>query len=199
MGTLIGLILAFQSVIPMRRFGAELYVANLVGISLLRELGPLMAAVILSGRTASAFAAEIGTMKVNQEIDALNTLGLDPMTMLVLPRLVAATIMMPVLAVLMDLAGLVGMTIVMVSFGFPVVTIANQVSSAVRPADLFGGLVKAAVFGAFVGAIGCRSGLSTGVGPRAVGLSATAAVVGGIVTTIILDGIFAILFFRLNL
>lgn len=199
MGTLIGLILAFQSAVPMRRFGAELYVANLVGISLLRELGPLLAAVILSGRTGSAFAAEIGTMKVNQEIDALATLGIDPMTMLVLPRLAAAVLVMPVLTLVLDLAGLVGMTIVMVTLGFPPVAVAIQVSGAVRPGDLYGGLFKAAVFGAFVAAIGCRCGLTTGVGPRAVGLSTTAAVVGGIVTTIVLDGLFALLFFRLGL
>ena len=98
LGYLMGLILAFQSAIPMRRFGADLFVANLVAISLLRELGPLLSAVILAGRTGSAFAAEIGTMKVNEEVDALTTMGLDPMTMLVLPRLIAAMLVMPALA-----------------------------------------------------------------------------------------------------
>jgi phospholipid/cholesterol/gamma-HCH transport system permease protein len=183
----------------MRRFGADLYVINLVAVSLLRELGPLLAAVILSGRTGSAFAAEIGTMKVNQEIDALNTLGLDPMTMLVLPRMAAAIAVMPVLTLLMDVAGLFGMTIVMVAFGFPPVAVAIQVRGAVGVADLYGGLIKASVFGAFVAAIGCRAGLATGVGPRAVGQSATAAVVGGIVVTILLDGAFALILYRLHL
>ena len=97
LGFLIGLILAFQSAVPMRQFGADIFVANLVAISLLRELGPLLAAVILAGRTGSAFAAEIGTMKVNEEIDALTTMGLDPMTMLVLPRMIAAMCVMPVM------------------------------------------------------------------------------------------------------
>ena len=199
LGYLIGLILAFQSVIPMRRFGADIFVANLVAISLLRELGPLLAAVILAGRTGSAFAAEIGTMKVNEEIDALVTMGFDPMTMLVLPRMIAAMLVMPVMTVVLEIAGLAGMTTVMRGFGFPMVTIARQVQNWVTAADLFGGLFKAVCFGIAVAAIGCRAGLGTGVGPRAVGLSATAAVVGGIVATIALDGIFALLYYRLDL
>jgi len=194
LGFLIGLILAFQSLVPMRRFGADLYVANLVSIALLRELGPLLAAVVLSGRTGSAFAAEIGTMKVNEEIDALVTMGLDPMTMLVLPRMAAAMLVMPGLAIVMDLAGLGGMSIVMMSFGFPFITIANQVQYASTTGDLFGGLFKSVWFGAAIAAVACRAGLATGMGPRAVGLSATAAVVGGIVITIVIDGMFAVLF-----
>ena len=103
----------------MRQFGAVIFVANLVAISLLRELGPLLAAVILAGRTGSAFAAEIGTMKVNEEIDALATMGLDPMTMLVLPRMIAAMLMMPLMTLVLELAGLLGMATVMRGFGFP--------------------------------------------------------------------------------
>ncbi|MCW3473033.1 ABC transporter permease [Limobrevibacterium gyesilva] len=199
LGILIGLILAFQSLIPMRQFGADIYVANLVAIGMIRELGPLLAAVILAGRSGSAFAAEIGTMKVNQELDALTTMGLDPVTMLVLPRLVAALLLAPVLTVAMNVAGLLGMTLVLVGAGIPPVAIGNQVAYWVQPGDLYGGLFKAAVFGAAVAAVGCRAGLSTGVGPRAVGVSATAAVVGGIVASIALDGVFAIIFYRLGL
>ena len=199
LGTLMGLILAFQSLVPMRRFGADLYVANLVAISLIRELGPLLAAVILAGRTGSAFAAEIGTMKVNQEIDALATMNIDPVTMLVLPRMIAAMVVMPALTVILELAGLLGMLLVMVGAGYPPVTIANQVAQWVSPQDFFGGLAKAIVFGAVVAGIGCRAGLATGIGPRAVGLSATAAVVGGIVATILLDGLFAVVFYRLGI
>lgn len=199
LGFLIGLILAFQSAVPMRRFGADLYVANLVSISLLRELGPLLAAVILAGRTGSAFAAEIGTMKVNEEVDALITMGLDPMTMLVLPRLIAVMLVMPAMTLMLDLAGLAGMTTVMRAFGFPLVTVAHQVASAARVGDLIEGLLKAICFGAVVAAIGCREGLSTGVGPRAVGLAATGAVVGGIVSTVLLDGLFAVILYRLKL
>ena len=129
LGYLIGLILAFQSAVPMRRFGADIFVANLVAISLVRELGPLLAAVILAGRTGSAFAAEIGTMKVNEEVDALMTMGLDPMTMLVLPRIFAAMLVMPVMTLALDLAGMLGMATVMRGFGFPLVTIARQVQN----------------------------------------------------------------------
>jgi phospholipid/cholesterol/gamma-HCH transport system permease protein len=199
LGYLIGLILAFQSVVPMRRFGADIFVANLVALSLLRELGPLLAAVILAGRTGSAFAAEIGTMKVNEEVDALTTMGLDPVTMLVLPRIMAAMLVMPVMTLTLDVAGMLGMTTVMRGFGFPLVTIARQVQNWVSAGDLYGGLFKAVCFGTAVAAIGCRAGLDTGVGPRSVGLSATAAVVGGIVATIALDGVFALIFYRLNL
>ncbi len=199
LGYLIGLILAFQSSIPMRQFGADLFVANLVSISLLRELGPLLAAVILAGRTGSAFAAEIGTMKVNQEIDALVVMGIDPMTLLVLPRMLAALLVMPVLTLLLDFAGLLGMTTVMAGFGYSLPAIQAQVQSAATVHDLAGGLAKAAVFGAAVAAIGCRSGLGTGIGPRAVGFAATAAVVGGIVATIVIDGLFAVMFYRLGL
>lgn len=199
LGYLIGLILAFQSAVPMRRFGADIFVANLVAISLLRELGPLLASVILAGRTGSAFAAEIGTMKVNEEVDALVTMGLDPMTMLVLPRMIAAMLVMPAMTLALDVAGLLGMTTVMRGFGFPMVTIARQVQNWVTAPDLYGGLFKALCFGLAVAAIGCRAGLGTGVGPRAVGLAATAAVVGGIVATIALDGVFALVFYRLRL
>jgi phospholipid/cholesterol/gamma-HCH transport system permease protein len=199
LGLLMGLILAFQSLVPMRRYGADIYVANLVAISLLRELGPLLASVVLAGRSGSAFAAEIGAMKVNEEIDALVTMGVDPMTTLVLPRLLAAMLVMPVLTVLLELAGLIGMSVVLVGSGIPLVAIGNQIVYWVRPQDFYGGMVKAVVFGAVVAAIGCREGLTAGSGPRAVGVAATAAVVGGIVSTIGLDGLFAVLFYRLRL
>ena len=155
--------------------------------------------MILAGRTGSAFAAEIGTMKVNEEVNALMTMGLDPMTMLVLPRLIAATLVMPAITLVLDIAGLLGMTVVMMGFGFPLVTIANQVARAAHLSDLFQGLFKAICFGAVIAAIGCREGLGTGAGPRAVGLSATGAVVGGIVAVVVLDGVFALLFHRIGL
>jgi phospholipid/cholesterol/gamma-HCH transport system permease protein len=198
LGFLIGLILAFQSSIPMRQFGAEIYIPNLVGISLLRELGPLMAAIILSGRTGSAYAAELGTMTVNEEVDALRIMGIDPISWLVLPRLIAATMVMPVLALLLSLAGLIGMGVVMGTLGFPPIGVVKQLQSAVQLKDLFGGLFKAAIFGLVIGMVGCRSGLGAGSGPRAVGDAATSAVVGGIVSVVLLDGVFAVLFFRLG-
>lgn len=199
LGFLMGVILAFQSAVPMRKFGAVLYVANLVSVSLFRELGPLLTAVILSGRTASAFAAEIGTMKVNQEIDALVSMGLDPTTMLVLPRMAAACLVMPFITVALEFAGLVGMAVVMRGFGFGLGLVEYQVQYWTTTGDLLGGLGKAVVFGAVIAAIGCRSGLGTGIGPRAVGRSTTGAVVGGIVATIVLDGIFAVFYNRVGI
>ena len=199
LGVLIGLILAFQSSIPMRQFGAEVFIPNLVGISLLRELGPLMAAVILAGRTGSAYAAELGTMTVNEEVDALRIMGIEPVAWLVLPRVLAAALVMPVLALVMDLAGLLGMGGVMAALGFPPVAVLAQLERALQLGDVLGGLFKAAAFGLAIGLIGCRAGLSAGRGPRAVGDAATAAVVGGIVGIVVLDGVFAVLFFRLGL
>ncbi len=198
LGSLIGLILAFQSSVSLRRFGAEYYIPNLVGISLLRELGPLMAAVVLAGRTGSAFAAELGTMRVNEEVDALRIMGIDPIAWLVLPRVLAAVLVMPVLALLMDLSGLLGMGVVMLTLGYVPAGIAGQLQYALRLWDLWGGLWKAAVFGLSIGLIGCRAGLNAGGGPRAVGDAATGAVVGGIVSIVVLDGAFAVIFYRLG-
>ena len=199
LGFLIGLILAYQSSIPLKRFGAEIFVPNLVGISLLRELGPLLAGVVLAGRTGSAFAAELGTMTVNEEVNALRIMGIDPMVMLVLPRILAGILVMPVLTLLMNLAGLTGMTVVMQSLGFPWSAVSNQLQQWLTLGDLMGGLFKSCCFGLVIAAIGCRAGLSAGFGPRAVGDAATAAVVGGIVAIVAMDGVFAILFFRLGI
>ncbi|MDB5371075.1 MAG: hypothetical protein JWP20_2633, partial [Roseomonas sp.] len=198
LGLLIGVILAFQSSVPMRQFGAEIFIPALVGVSLVRELGPLIAAIILSGRTGSAYAAELGTMTVNEEVDALRIMGVDPVVMLVLPRLLAAMLVMPVLALVMNLSGLVGMGIVMGSLGFPASLVMNQLQQWLSLGALMGGLFKAAVFGLAIAGIGCRAGLGAGRGPRAVGDAATAAVVGGIVSTVVLDGLFAVLFYRLG-
>jgi phospholipid/cholesterol/gamma-HCH transport system permease protein len=199
MGFLIGMILAFQSAIPMRQFGADIYVAALVSLSLFRELGPLLGAVILAGRTGSAFAAELGTMVVNEEVAALVTMGIDAETMLVIPRMAAAMVVMPALALGVDIAGVLGMGFVMMILGFPPAAILHQVQMATGPYDLLLGLFKAVVFGAAIGLIGCRAGLTAGGGPRAVGEAATSAVVGGIVVTILLDGLFAVIFYRLGL
>jgi phospholipid/cholesterol/gamma-HCH transport system permease protein len=199
LGFLIGMILAFQSAIPMRQFGADLYVADLVALSLFRELGPLLVSVILAGRTGSAFAAELGTMQVNEEIAALTTMGIDPETMLVLPRMAATMLVMPALVVAMDISGLLGMAAVLVVLGFPLSAIAQQVTATAGPSDFLLGLFKGMVFAAAVALIGCRAGLTAGNGPQAVGEAATSAVVGGIVATVLLDGLFAVVFYRLGL
>ena len=199
LGSLLGVILAFQSAIPLRRFGAEIFVPNLVGISLLRELGPLMAGVVLAGRTGSAYAAELGTMTVNEEVAALRIMGIDPMALLVLPRVLAGMLVMPVLSLLLTLAGLLGMAMIMGLLGFPLTTVTQQLVATLKLSDLLGGLFKAVFFGLAIAAIGCRSGLGAGRGPRAVGDAATAAVVGGIVSIVLLDGAFAVLYERLGL
>ena len=198
LGTLIGVILAFQSSVPMRQFGAEIFIPQLVGISLTRELGPLLASIILAGRTGSAYAAELGTMRVNEEVDALKIMGLDPVAWLVVPHILASTLVMPALAMVMNVTGIIGMMIVMAALGFPPVAVLNQLEQWLSLQDLAGGLGKAAIFGLAIGYIGCQAGLSAGRGPRAVGDAATSAVVGGIVALVVLDGIFAILFFRLG-
>jgi phospholipid/cholesterol/gamma-HCH transport system permease protein len=138
-------------------------------------------------------------MKVNEELDALRIMGIDPMAILVLPRLLAGVLVMPVLALLMNLSGLLGMGAVMSGLGFPPAMVASLVAQSVSLTDLFGGLFKAACFGLAIAAIGCHAGMSAGRGPRAVGDAATAAVVGGIVSIVVLDGVFAVLFFRLGL
>ena len=199
MGFLIGLIMAFQSAIPMRRFGADLFVADLVSLSLLRELGPLMAAVMMAGRTGSAFAAEIGTMKVNEEVDALVTMGLVPVRFLVVPRVLAGVFVMPFLAMIMNVAGLLGCLVVMMSLGYPPVTFYNQLVGAVSHVDLLGGLFKAAVFGFLVAGVGCLRGLQTTTGAAAVGVATTRSVVSGILLIILADGLFAVLFYYLDI
>jgi phospholipid/cholesterol/gamma-HCH transport system permease protein len=197
-GLLLGLILAFQAAIPMGRFGADIFVANLIGVSMFREMGPLMTALILAGRSGSAFAAELGTMKVREEIDALNTMGLEPVRFLVLPRVLATVTMTPLLTVFANVFGLIGGAVVMHLLGFSLVTYVNQIQSAVTIGDFLGGLFKSLVYGIVVGAIGCARGLQTTTGAKGVGQSTTSAVVSGIVLIALVDGIFAVLFYVLG-
>ena len=166
---LMGLILAFQSAVPMRRFGAEIFVADLVGIAMVRELGPLMTAILLAGRTGAAFAAEIGTMHVNQEVDALTTMGLDPVRFLVVPRIIAALLMTPLLTLFAMLVGLAGGALTMQSFAIPLVTFLKEVDSAVTPTDFMAGFVKSFVFAILIAGVGCLRGLETAAGASAVG------------------------------
>jgi phospholipid/cholesterol/gamma-HCH transport system permease protein len=196
---LLGLILAFQSAVPMRRFGAEIFVADLVGIAMVRELGPLMTAILLAGRTGAAFAAEIGTMHVNQEVDALTTMGLDPVRFLVVPRIIAALLMTPLLTLFAMLVGLAGGALTMQSFSIPLVTFLKEVDSAVTPTDFMAGFVKSFVFAILIAGVGCLRGLETAAGASAVGDSATRAVVSGIILLVIVDGIFAVIYFVLDI
>ena len=199
MSFLIGLIIAFQSAIPMRQFGAEIFVANLIGLIMLRELGPLITGIILAGRSGSAFAAELGTMKVNEEIDALTTMGVEPVRFLVVPRVIAAVVITPLLTVFANLFGLIGGGVVFLSLGFPLVTYVNQMLWTVDYGDLLGGLFKAFVFGILVAGVGCLRGLQTTTGAQAVGESTTRAVVSGIVLIIVTDGTFAVMYYYLGI
>jgi phospholipid/cholesterol/gamma-HCH transport system permease protein len=198
-GFLLGLILAFQSAIPMQRFGAQIFVADLLGIAMLRELGPLMASILLTARSGSAFAAEIGTMKVNEEVDALTTMGLEPVHFLVLPRVLAAVLVVPALAMLVNLAGLAGGAVMFLVLDYPLVTYVSRVIEATSLVDFAGGILKAMLFGVIVAAVGCLRGLQTGKGAGAVGVSTTSSVVSGITLIAISDGILAVLFWILEL
>jgi phospholipid/cholesterol/gamma-HCH transport system permease protein len=199
LGFLVGLIMAFQGAVLMAQFGAEIYIADFVGMSVTRELGPLITAIIVAGRTGSAFAAEIGTMKVNEEIDAFTTMGLDPVRFLVIPRVLAATLMTPLLTVFSNLFGMAGGAVVMRGIGFPLVTYVHRIVASVSPVDFIGGLIKAFVFGVLISAAGCLCGLRTGEGASAVGNSATRAVVSSIVMIVIADGIFSVIYYYLGI
>lgn len=198
-GFLLGFILAFQSAIPMAQFGAQIFVADLIAISMLRELGPLLAAILLTARSGSAFAAELGTMKINEELDALTTMGLEPMRFLVVPRVLAALVIIPTLTMVTTVSGLIGGAAVFVYLGFPLVTYVNRVIDATKTADLLGGLAKSFVLGVIVAAVGCMRGIQTGSGAGAVGASTTSAVVTGIVLIAIAEGLFAVLFYVLGI
>lgn len=197
-GFIMGLIMAFQSAVQLERFAAQIFTADAVAISLVRELGALMTAVILAGRSGSAFAAELGTMKINEEVDALTTMGLDPVRFLVVTRVLAAVAVTPILSLFFILFGLLGGAAVMVSIGFPLVAITDRMMAAAGIVNLLGGLVKAFAFGILVAAIGCLRGLETRSGASAVGESATSAVVSGLVLIAAADGVLAVVYYFLD-
>ncbi len=195
---IVGLVMAFQAAIPMKMFGAEIYVANLIGIATVRELGPLMTAIVLAGRSASAFAAEIGTMKINEELDALTVMGMDPVKFLILPRVIASTLITPLLTIFANLVGILGGAVVIVSLGYPIVAYYNQVVNFVTWQDFTGGIVKCFVFGILIAATGCIRGYQTARGPAAVGEATTRAVVSSIVLIAVFDGIFSIIYYYMG-
>jgi phospholipid/cholesterol/gamma-HCH transport system permease protein len=196
---LIGLVMAFQSAIPMEKYGAQLFVADLIVIAMFKELGPLMTAWVVNGRSGSAFAAELGTMKVNEEIDALTTMGLEPVRFLVVPRLLASLVMIPVLTIFGNLFGLIGGLVVMLSLGFTVVTYVNEIVSAGNFVMLLAGLIKSFVFALIIAGVGCMQGLRTKTGASAVGDSTTSAVVIGLVLIIFVDGVFGVIYYFLGI
>ncbi len=196
---LVGLVIAFQSAVPMKQYGAQIFVADLLVIAYFKELGPLMTAFVVNGRSGSAFAAELGTMKVNEELDALDTMGLDPVPFLVVPKVIASLLMLPLLTVFGNLFGLLGGLVVMFSLGFTLETYLNQLTIAATYGMLISGLFKTLFFAVIIAGVGCLAGMRAAKGPSAVGDAATKAVVVGIVLMIVVDGIFGVIYYILGI
>ena len=197
---LVGVILAFVGAIQLKQFGAQIYVANLVGVAMTREMGALMTAILMAGRTGAAFAAELGTMKVTQELDAFSTAGFSIVEFLVLPRVLALILMMPLLCLYADVVGILGGAVIgvgMLDLSWPMYL--GQTTGAVQLGDTVGGLFKSAVYGGLIAGAGCWRGLQAGGSASAVGSAATSAVVTGLVTVIVACGLFSFLFYVLGI
>jgi phospholipid/cholesterol/gamma-HCH transport system permease protein len=195
---LVGMVIAFEAAHPLAEFGAQVYVANLLGLVMTRELGPVMAAIMLAGRSGSAFAAELGTMKVNEELNALETMGLSPVRFLVVQRVVAGILLTPILTIFAIYSGLLGGLPVLIGLGFPLRMVLTQIQASLHFSDILEGLSKSVVFGAIVAGISCLRGIQTGEGPRAVGDSTTRSVVSSILWIIFVDAISAALSYNLR-
>jgi phospholipid/cholesterol/gamma-HCH transport system permease protein len=191
---LIGLIVAFVGAVQLRRFGADIYIADLVSIAIVREMGAMMTGIIMAGRTGAAFAAQLGTMKVTEEIDALTTFGIRPIEFLVLPRVLALSLMMPLLTLYSDVVGIAGGAAVGIALLDITPTMyLQQTIDAFTLEDLGLGVFKGLVYGVLVALAGCRRGMQTGAGASSVGDATTKAVVTGIVAIVVADGILAVL------
>ncbi len=191
---LVGLILAFVGAVQLMLFGAQIYVADLVGIAMVRVMGAVMTGIIMAGRTGAAFAAQLGTMEVNEEIDAFKTMGISPMEFLVLPRLIGLTLMMPLLCLYADLMGILGGLIVGVGMlDLTAVEYYNETRAAVGLNNLWIGLFQSMVFGVLVAISGCLRGMQCGRSASAVGDAATSAVVTGIVSIIVATAVITVL------
>lgn len=199
LGFLMGLIMSFQSATSLQRFGGEIFVPNMLGLVMFREMGPLVTSILLAARSGSAFAAEIGTMKINEELDALTTMGLSPVRFLVVPKLLASVLMVPMMTMFFNFSSLVGGAMVMLSMDYPLVTFTSRVFSYLDYGDFWGGMAKALVFSVLVAGVGCLRGLQTRSGASAVGLSTTSAVVSGIVLIGVADGLFAVAYYYLGI
>ena len=190
---LVGLILAFMGANQLQQFGAQIYVANLVGLSMAREMGAMMTGIIMAGRTGAAFAAQLGTMVVNQETDALVTMGLNPVEFLVVPRMLALMLMVPLLCIYADLVGILGGAVVGVGMlNLGAAQYYQQTLSALHLMDFVVGLIKSTVFGVLIALAGCLRGMQCGRSASAVGAAATSAVVTGIVWIIVSDAVLTV-------
>jgi phospholipid/cholesterol/gamma-HCH transport system permease protein len=188
---LVGIVMAFQASVQLKQFGASIFVADLIGISVTRELGPLMTAIVICGRSGAAFAAELGSMRVNEEVDALRTMGLGPLRFLVLPRALALMLVMPILTLLADLVGILGGLVVgLTSLDLTVSAYVGELQKAVKPWDVYSGLLKSMIFALAIALIACQQGLATTGGAEGVGRRTTSAVVTALFTLILLDAAF---------
>jgi phospholipid/cholesterol/gamma-HCH transport system permease protein len=197
---LIGVIFAFVGAYQMNQFGAGIYVANLVAVALVREMSAIMTGIIMAGRTGAAFAAQLGTMKVNEETDALRTLGLNPMDFLVLPRAMALVVMMPLLTLYASLLGILGGTVAsMFMLDVSLSQYLEQTVTAVKLHDLFGGLFKSLVYGIVVTVAGCQQGMACGNSAQAVGQATTGAVVLGILLIVVSAAVLTVIYTVLHI
>lgn len=192
---LVGVIVAFQAAAQLQKFGADLYVADSVGMAIVMELGPLMTAVIVAGRSGASFAAEIGTMKVNEEVDALTTMGLDRVRFLVLPKVLALLLVMPLLVIFSGICGVLGgLFIGVVSVDMPAPTYLARTQEAVTLWHIAQGMIKGECYALVIAAVGCLRGLQTRRGAQGVGLSTTSAVVTSIFLIVIVDAVLTVIF-----
>jgi phospholipid/cholesterol/gamma-HCH transport system permease protein len=191
---LLGLIIAFMSSLQLKQFGASMYVASLVAIAMVRELGPIITAILVAGRSGSAFAAEIGTMKVNEEVDALATMGFNPIRFLAVPKLIAAILVVPLLTFYADLFAILGgMAVGILGLDLTFRTYAEQTSWALTVTDVVAAFIKSMVFAVLIACIGCQRGFQVDRGAESVGNATTSAVVSGLFLIIVTDSAFAVI------
>lgn len=197
---LIGLISGYQGALQLKQFGADIFIADLVGISITRELSPLMVAILVAGRSGSSFAAQLGTMKVTEEINALETMGFDRFDFLILPRIIAVTIAMPIIVLICNVVGVGGGLIAALStLDVTLIGYINRLQEAITLGDVFSGLIKSIVFGFLIATIGCFKGLSAKGGADSVGRITTGSVVAGVFVIILVDAVFTFLLTALGL
>jgi phospholipid/cholesterol/gamma-HCH transport system permease protein len=197
---LIGIVIAYLFGIQIEKYGANIFIVDAVGLAICRELSPILVAIIVAGRSGSAFTAQIGTMKLNEEIDAMRTLGLSPMRVLVVPRMLALMISMPLLVFIGDVAGILGsMVISDLRLGITGITFLERLHTVLPVRSFLVGMIKAPVFAAFIAIIGCQLGLAVENNARSVGINTTATVVRSIVAVILLNAAFAIIFVELKI
>jgi len=196
---LVGMILAYLGAVQLQQFGAEIYVADLVVIGMLREMGALMTAIVMAGRTGAAYAAQLGTMQTNEEVDAIVTMGISPVEFLVVPRMLALVAMMPLLTIYANVLGMIGGGIVAGGMGITPLQYINASETAITAAHFGVGLLKSVVFAVLIAVAGCRSGINSGRSSAAVGQAATEAVVTAVVYLIVADAAINILFQQLGI